>query len=178
VAALIKKDMLTTSWNLLSAFRFLVVVFTVIILHANPLLLNEEHIRLSIRIATVFLSIFGILTIALPAITQDTTEKVKEIYTMAGVMRWEYALSKIAPPMIVSIVGLIIAFVGAYIYSGVVLLDSLTVILCLVSTLFAVCLCLALCRTITSKREVRSVHRIVMIVTILFHVGASLLLPW
>jgi len=182
VGVLIKKDMLIQARSLILLLRFIVAIAIIAVLHENPLTLSYEHMRLSIRISTVFLGIFGTLNIALPAIVQDATDKVSEIYAVAGVKRFEYIVSKLLPSIFVPMLGLLCAFTGIYIYStvvqGVILFDLVAAILCIASAIFSFILSMILCKSITLKREVRSIRHIVMIITILFHVSLALLLPW
>ena len=180
LTSLIKKDIRVAKFHLLNIISLFLLSGSMILLQYK-FLADVEYVVL-VRIAMVFLSLYGTLNIVLPATRQDVVENMQDIIAVSGMQRWKYILSKMIISVFVAVSGLIIIFTGSFFYCGLTessfILDMPAALLCCLSSLFSSCLCIILTESVVSKREDRIISLIITIATIIVHVLMALLLPY
>ena len=180
LTSLIKKDMRVAKFHLLNIISLFLLSGSMILLQYK-FLADVEYVVL-VRIAMVFLSLYGTLNIVLPATRQDVVENMQDIIAVSGMQRWKYILSKMIISVFVAVSGLIIIFTGSFFYCGLTessfILDMPAALLCCLSSLFSCSLCIILTESVVSKREDRIISLIIIIATIIVHVLMALLLPY
>ena len=180
LTSLIKKDIRVARFHLLNIISLFLLSGAMILLQYK-FLENVADVIL-VRIAMVFLSLYGTLNIVLPATRQDVVENMQDIIAVSGMQRWKYILSKMIISVFVAVSGLIIIFTGSFFYCGLTessfILDMPAALLCCLSSLFSSCLCIILTESVVSKREDRIISLIITIATIIVHVLMALLLPY
>ena len=180
LTSLIKKDIRVAKFHLLNIISLFLLSGSMILLQYK-FLADVEYVVL-VRIAMVFLSLYGTLNIVLPATRQDVVENMQDIIAVSGMQRWKYILSKMIISVFVAVSGLIIIFTGSFFYCGLTessfILDMPAALLCCLSSLFSSCLCIILTESVVSKREDRIISLIIIIATIIVHVLMALLLPY
>ena len=181
LTSLIKKDIRVAKFHLLNIISLFLLSGAMILLQYK-FLENVEDVVLFVRIATVFLSLYGTINIVLPATRQDIVESMQDIIAVSGIQRWKYILSKMIISVFVTVSGLIITFTGSFLYCGLTnssfILDVPAALLCCISSLFSCSLCIILTESVVSKREDRIISLIIIIATIIVHVLMALLLPY
>ena len=180
LTSLIKKDIRVAKFHLLNIIS-LFLLYGAMILLQYKFLANVEDVVL-VRIAMVFLSLYGTIHIVLPATRQDVVENMQDIIAVSGTQRWKYILSKMIISVFVTVSGLIITFTGSFLYCCLTessfILDVPAALLCCISSLFSCSLCIILTESVVSKREDRIISLIITIATIIVHVLMALLLPY
>jgi len=180
LTSLIKKDIRVAKFHLLNIISLFLLSGSMILLQYK-FLADVEYVVL-VRIAMVFLSLYGTLNIVLPATRQDVVENMQDIIAVSGMQRWKYILSKMIISVFVAVSGLIIIFTGSFFYCGLTessfILDMPAALLCCLSSLFSCSLCIILTESVVSKREDRIISLIIIIATIIVHVLMALLLPY
>jgi len=180
LTSLIKKDIRVAKFHLLNIIS-LFLLSGVMILLQYKFLANVADVVL-VRIAMVFLSLYGTTNIVLPATRQDIVESMQDIIAVSGMQRWKYILSKMIISVFVTVSGLIITFTGSFLYCCLTdssfILDVPAALLCCISSLFSCSLCIILTESVVSKREDRIISLIITIATIIVHVLMALLLPY
>ena len=180
LTSLIKKDIRVAKFHLLNIISLFLLSGAMILLQYK-FLADVEYVFL-VRIAMVFLSLYGTLNIVLPATRQDVVENMQDIIAVSGMQRWKYILSKMIISVFVAVSGLIIIFTGSFFYCCLTessfILDVPAALLCCLSSLFSCSLCIILTESVVSRREDRIISLIITIATIIVHVLMALLLPY
>ena len=178
LTSLIKKDIRVAKFHLLNIISLFLLSGSMILLQYK-FLADVEYVVL-VRIAMVFLSLYGTLNIVLPATRQDVVENMQDIIAVSGMQRWKYILSKMIISVFIAVSGLIITFTGSFLYCCLTdssfILDVPAALLCCISSLFSCSLCIILTESVVSKREDRIISLIITIATIIVHVLMALLL--